>query len=185
MIVSLRSRVALLFIITADFMLFSRITLLPLIAMAIGAATVMLGIVASYRMASVLGLLVMVITAAASIEIESLLELGAILTALIALLLPTMMLIWLALSAEEGEQQQVSVRTKPSVIAVSFAFVCIWSAPLSVLVLSFFAPAVSMRVDVLAEMSIILVATIALGTMLLRKRPVVTSSGRPEGAPPS
>ena len=163
-------------------MVFSRITLLPLIAMAIGSATIILGIVSLYRIASVLGLLVVITTAAASIEIPSLLELGAILTAIIALLLPIMTIIWLALSVEEGENQQVSFRKRPGAIALAYALLCIWSAPLAVLVLSFFAPSVSMRVDILAEISILLVATIAGGVLMLRRQPVQPVIPKPEGS---
>lgn len=181
MIVSLRTRIVLLLLVTVDLMIFSRITLLPLIAMAIGAATILLGIVSSYRIASVIGLLVVVTTAAASIEIPSLLELGAILTAIIALILPVLVLIWLALSVEEGERQQASVRKVPAGVALAYALVCVWSAPLAVLVLSLFAPTVSMRVDILAEISIMLVATIGGGVLLLRRKPMGIITPKPEG----
>ena len=181
MIVSLRARIVLLLLVTADLMIFSRITLLPLIAMAIGAATILLGIVSSYRITSVIGLLVVMTTAAASIEIPSLLELGAIVTAIIALLLPVLTLIWLALSVEEGEKQQVSVRKIPAGVALAYALVCVWSAPLAVLVLSLFAPTVSMRVDILAEISIMLVATIGGGVLLLRRKPSGIITPKPEG----
>ena len=181
MIVSLRMRIVLLLLVTADLMVFSRITLLPLIAMAIGAATILLGIVSSYRIASMIGLLVVMTTAAASIEIPSLLEFGAIMTAIIALLLPVLTLIWLALSVEEGERQQASVRKVPAGVALAYALVCVWSAPLAVLVLSLFAPTVSMRVDILAEISIMLVAAIGGGVLLLRRKPVGIITPKPEG----
>ena len=180
MIVSLRTRIVLLLLVTADLMAFSRITLLPLIAMAIGAATILLGIVSSYRIASMIGLLVVVTTAAASIEIPSLIELGAIMTAIVALLLPVLTLIWLALSVEEGERQQVSLRKIPAGIALAYALVCVWSAPLAILVLSLFAPTVSMRVDILAEISIMLVATIGGGVLLLRRKPSGIITPKPE-----
>jgi len=180
-VISLRTRILLLLLVTADLMVFSRITLLPLIAMAIGSATIILGIVSMYRIASVFGLLVVIATAAASIEIPSLLELGAILTAIVALLLPIMTIIWLALSVEEGESQQVSFRKRPGAIALLFALLCIWSAPLLILVLSFFAPSVSMRLDTLAEISILLVATIVGSVLMFRRRPTQAVAPRPEG----
>lgn len=179
-VVSLRTRIVLLLLITADLMAFSRITLLPLIAITIGAAAVMLGIVSSYRIASVLGMLVVIVTAAASVEIASLLELNAILTAIVALLLPIMILIWLALSAEEGERQQVLFRRKPGVIALAFGVICIWSAPLTMLTISFFAPAVAMRADILTEISIMLVVTIAGAIVLLRRKPSGIVVPKPE-----
>ena len=181
MIVSLRMRSIILILVIADMMAFSRLTLIPLIAMAIGGATILLGIVSSYRVASVLGLLVVITTAAASVELTSLLELGAIITAIVVLLLPILTLAWLALSAEEGDKQQVSIRRRPAIVALIFAIVCIWSAPLSVLVLSFFAPTVSMRVDILAEISIMLVATIAGAALSLRGKPTVVVLPKPEG----
>lgn len=182
MMISLRTRILLLLLVTADLMVFSRITLLPLIAMAIGAATIMLGIVSLYRIASVFGLLVVISTAAASIEIPSLLELGAILTAIIALLLPVMTIIWLALSVEEGENQQVSFRRRPGAIALIFALVCIWSTPLVILTLSFFAPTVSTRVDIFTEISILLVVTIAGAVLMLRRKASGAIAPKPEGS---
>jgi len=180
-VISLRTRIVLLLLVTADLMVFSRITLLPLIAMAIGAATIVLGIVSLYRIASVLGLLVVISTAAASIEIPSLLELGAILTAIVALLLPIMTIIWLALSVEEGENQQVSFRRRPGAIALIFALMCVWSAPLVILILSFFAPTVSTRVGTLTEISILLVVTIAGAMLMFRRRASGTVAPKPEG----
>lgn len=179
--ISLRTRILLLVLVTADLMVFSRITLLPLIAIAIGAATIILGIVSLYRIASVFGLLVVITSAAASIEIPSLLELGAILTAIIALLLPIITMIWLALSVEEGENQQVSFRRRPGAIALAFALVCIWSVPLFTLILSIFAPTVSARMDTLTEISILWVVTIAGAVFMLRRRPSLTITPRPEG----
>lgn len=160
--------------VAADIMVFSRISALPLIATAAGTAMILLGIEYSYRPASLAGLLAVVIAAASSVEIPTLLELGMILTALIALLIPVLLLIWLALSAEEGEEQQVSLMTKPGAISLGYALACLWAVPIALLIVSLLTPTLSMRITIITEAAIILIATIAGGILLTRRRPAIT-----------
>ena len=182
--ISRETRLVLVLVAAADMMLFSRITILPFISIAVGAIMILLGIEYSYRPASVVGLLVMSVTAAASIEISTMLELANVLTALVGIFLPVSTLTWLALSAEEGENQQVSIMKKPGIIALAYALVCVWSAPLTILVTALFVPTISMRMAVMTEIAIILIATIAGGVLLMRKKPAalrVASSEEPAG----
>jgi len=159
--------------VAADIMIFSRITTLPLIAIAVGTAMVLLGIEYSYRVASFAGLLVVAATGGASVEITSLLELDTILTAMIGLLIPILVLVWLALSAEEGERQQVSVMKRPAAISLGYAFFCVWSVPIVILIMSLLIPTISMRITTITEAAIILIATIAGGVLLTRRKPAI------------
>ena len=165
-------KLVILLLVAADFMIFSRITILPLAAMTVGVVLSSIGIASSYRSASLFGLLIVTTTAAASIEIPSLVDIGYIMTAFISILLPSLAMIWLALSIEEGETLEVLFMKRPTAISLSYALACIWSAPLVVLVLSFFLPTVSTRVTILSEISIVMVTAIAGAVFILRKRPL-------------
>lgn len=168
------ARMILVVAAAADIMVFSRITTLPLIAIVVGTAMALLGIEYSYRPASFAGLLVMAMTGAASIEITSFLELDAVLTAMIGLLIPVLVLAWLALSAEEGERQQVSVMKKPAAISLGYVFTCLWSVPIVIFIMSLLIPTTSMRITMIAEVAIITIVTIAGGLFLARRRPAIS-----------
>jgi hypothetical protein len=160
-------------------MVFSRITVLPLISIAIGVVVIFLGLEFAYRPASVAGLLVVAITASASITIPSLVTIGEIIKAIIGLLVPLLMLIWIALSAEEGDAQTVAVVKKAAWISVGYALICIWSVPMTILVVSLFSPTIAIGVSTLAETSIILVATIAGGMLVLQRKPAIVRPAEP------
>ncbi len=172
-------RIVVLLLTVADLMLFSRLTIMPLVAIVIGVFTMFLGLEFSYRPASVVGMLVVAITVSASIAISSLITIGAILTAMLGLLLPLVMLIWIALSAEEGDTQSVAVVRRAAVLSVGYALVCIWSAPLTILVVSLFTPTIAMSASTLAEIAIILVATIAGAIIALRRKPAIVRPAEP------
>jgi hypothetical protein len=160
---------------TADLMIFSRLTIFPLMAISIGIVVMFLGLEYSYRPASIIGMLVVAIAASASISIPSLLTIGNLLTAIIGLLLPLLMLIWIALSVEEGDNQQVAVVRRAAYVSVAYSLVCLWSAPLVVLVVSLFSPTIAMSMTTLGEISIMMVATIAGGLLVLRRKPRITT----------
>jgi len=162
---------------TADLMIFSRLTVFPLVAISVGIVVMFLGLEYSYRLASVVGMLVVAIAASASIPIPSLLTIGDVLTAIIGLLLPLLMLIWIALAAEEGDSQQVAVVRRAAYTSVAYSLACIWAPPITVLAISLFSPTVAMSVSTLSEISIMMVATIAGGLIVLRRKPkIVTPS---------
>ncbi len=160
-------------------MVFSRLTILSLAAIAIGVFTMFLGLEFSYRPASVIGLLAVAVTASASITILSLDTIGAVLTAMIGLLLPLLVLIWIALSAEEGDKQEVAVVRKSAALSVLFAIICLWSAPLAILAISFFAPTVAMSASTLTEISIVIVVTIGGALLVLRRKPAIVRPAEP------
>ncbi len=181
-VVSRWQRMVVLLFSVAVLMLFSRLTLMPLVAIVIGVFTMFLGLEFSYRPASVIGMLVVAVTASASITISSVLTIDAILTEIIGLLLPLLMLIWIALSAEEGDTQNVAVVKKAAVLSVVFALICIWSAPVTIFIVSLFVPTIAMSTSTLTEIAIILVATIAGSLVAMRRKPEITRPAEPMGA---
>jgi hypothetical protein len=92
------------------------------------------------------------------------------------------MLIWIALSAEEGDTQSVAVVTRSAGLSVAYALICIWSAPLTILVVSLFTPTIAMSTSTLAEIAIMLVVTIAGAVVALRRKPAIV---RPEEPVPA
>jgi hypothetical protein len=164
-------RILIMILATADLMVFSRLTLFPLMAISIGTVVMLLGVQYSYRLASVIGMLVVAIAASASVTVPSLLTIGELLTVIIGLLLPLMMLIWIALSAEEGDTQHVAVVRRAAYMSVAYSLACLWTTPLVVLAISLFSPSVAMSISTLGEISIMMVATIAGGLLVLRRKP--------------
>lgn len=152
-----------------DLVVFSQHSILVILAQAIGAALILLGMFYNYRPSSLTGLLIVATASAAAIELPSLLEVSQILTAVMSLAIPTFVLTWLALSAEEGESTDVLLLKKPATIALVFALACLFSAPIVVLVMSLLTPTMSTRITPTAEIAITLVATI-VGTIVLTRR---------------
>ncbi len=152
-----------------DLVVFSQHSILVILAQAIGAALILLGIFYDYRPSSLTGLLIVATASAAAIELPSLLEVGQILTAIVSLAIPMFVLTWLVLSAEEGESTDVLLLKKPATTALVFALVCLFSAPIVVLVISLLAPTISTRITPTTEMAIILIAT-TVGTIVLTRR---------------
>ena len=161
-------RIFLVIVAVADIMVFSRMTILPLVAIAFGGLMIALGIIYSYRPPCLIGLTVVSVAGAASTEIPSLYELDMLLTAIISLLVPVLVLIWLALSGEEDVELRISIMRRPALVAIGYGLICIWSAPLVALIVSLFAPTISMRSSITTEVAIVLLTTIAVGLVLTR-----------------
>jgi len=175
---SRRVRLLMAIVAVVDLAVFSQHSILVILAQVIGAALILLGIFYDYRPSSLAGLLIVATASAAAIELPSLLEVGLIITAIVSLAIPTFVLTWLALSAEEGESTSVLLLKKPATTALIFALVCLLSAPIVVLGMSLLAPTISTRITPTTEMAIILVATI-VGTLVLTRR--VSSGARLPG----
>jgi len=166
---SRRVRLLMAIVAVVDLAVFSQHSILVILAQAIGAALILLGMFYDYRPSSVTGLLIVATASAAAIELPSLLEVSQILTAIVSLAIPTFALTWLALSAEEGESTDVLLLKRPATTALIFALVCLFSAPIVVLVMSLLAPTISTRITPTTEMAIILIAT-TVGTIVLTRR---------------
>ena len=168
-IFSRRVRLLMAVVAVVDLAVFSQHSVLVILAQAIGAALILLGMFYDYRPSSLTGLLIIATASAAAIELPSLLEVSQILTAIVSLAIPTFVLTWLALSAEEGESTDVVLLKKPATAALVFALVCLFSAPIVVLIMSLLAPTVSTRITPTTEIAIILIAT-TVGTIVLTRR---------------
>ena len=164
----------LVFAALGDLLLFSHATILTLIALGIGAAMILLGILNSYKPASVVGLIIVAIGAAGSMQLSTLLEIGAILTALIGLAVPLLLLTWTALSVEEEEPKEAFITKTPLIAALTYALLCLWTPSLVLLVMGFAIPTVSMRATATTEIAIMLVAVIIGGMILTRRKPSVS-----------
>jgi hypothetical protein len=154
-----------------DLVIFSQHSLLIIVAQAMSTVLILLGLQFSYRPSSLLGLLLTATASASAIAIPSLLEVGEILTAILSMAIPMFVLTWLALSAEEGESTDVILLKRPAIVALAFAIICLFSAPIVILVMSMIVPTISMRASPLTEISIILIITIAGAIALTRRVP--------------
>ena len=166
---SRRVRLLMAIVAVVDLAVFSQHSILVILAQAIGAALILLGMFYDYRPSSLTGLLIVATASAAAIELPSLLEVSQILTAIVSLAIPTFVLTWLALSAEEGESTDVLLLKRPATTALTFALVCLFSAPIVVLIMSLLAPTISTRTTPTTEMAIMLIAT-TVGTIVLTRR---------------
>ncbi len=168
---SRRVRLLMAVVAVADLVVFSQHSVLVVLAQAIGAALIILGMFYDYRPSSLTGLLIVATASAAAIELPSLLEVGQILTAIGSLALPMFVLTWLALSAEEGESTDVLLLKRPAIIAFTFVLICLFSAPLVILVMSLLAPTTSMRATPITEIAIMLMVTVVGAIALTRRAP--------------
>jgi hypothetical protein len=154
-----------------DMAVFSEHGFLIILAQAMGAVLILLGLQSSYRPSALLGLLLTGTASASAMDLPSLLEVGRIITAIGSLAIPMFVLTWLALSAEEGESKDVLLLKRPAIIAVTFALICLVSAPVVILVMSLLAPTTSMRVTPMTEIAIILIVTVVGAIALTRRVP--------------
>jgi hypothetical protein len=172
---SRRVRLILVLVASIDLVVFSQHSILVILAQAIGTALILLGLLSSYRPSSIIGLLLTATASASAIDLPSLLEVGQIITAIASLAIPMFMLTWLALSAEEGESTDVLLLKRPALIALTFALICLFSAPIVTLVMSLLAPTASVRITPITEIAIILIVTVVGAIALTRRVPETTT----------
>jgi hypothetical protein len=168
---SRRIRLLMAIVAVVDLAVFSQHSIIVILAQAIGAALILLGTFYDYRPSSLTGLLIVATASASAIDLPSLLEVGQILTAIVSLAIPMFVLTWLALSAEEGESTDVLLLKRPAIIALTFALICLFSAPVVILVMSLLAPTTSTRVTPMTEIAIMLIVTVVGAIALTRRVP--------------
>ena len=167
MILSKLARSVIAVAAVVDVLLFISAGPLGLLAISIGAMTIVFGIVYAYKPAAISGLLIVAIAAGVSIQIPTLTELGYVAMTILGLLIPILVLFWLCFADEEGEAQVPVAR--PTLWAVAFAVTCMLSVPVFVLVVGLVAPALSISLAIMTEIAVILLTATALGiTMLWR-----------------
>ena len=166
-----RMRVLLSLVLVIDLMLFSSMTGLTIIAMVVGAIAIILGMGYSYKPAAVIGLLIVSITAAAAMELSTLLETSTFISGIFGLLVPVVFLSWLVLSAEEETSANISIAREPTIASLIFAVLCVASVPLIMFVMNLLVPTITMRVTASVEIAVLAIVTIVGGVYLTRTRP--------------
>jgi len=147
--------------IVTEMSVFMEATVLTLMALALGAIMIALGSLYAYRPGAMIGLMAVAIGAAASIELDSVLEVSTVLTALLGLFLPLFVLAIHALGIEQSSLRTMSSRLRPTAFALLFGAACVLSAPIVIGLMGFALPTVSMRVSVTAEIAVILLVAVA------------------------
>lgn len=148
---------------------FTEATPLTLVALVLGGVMVALGSLYAYRPGALIGVVVVAVGAAASIELDSILDVSSVLTAVLGLLIPLFLLTLHALGTEQGDVRVMAMRARPAVLALLFGIVCLMSAPLISGLIGLALPTMTVRFSGTAETAIILIVA-AAGTILLTMR---------------
>lgn len=156
-------------VLITEISVFAEATVLTLMALALGGIMVALGSLYAYRPGAVAGLLVVATGAASSIQLDSVLEVSAILTAVLGLLLPLFVLALHALGAGQGDLKTMSARSRPAAFALLFGVACVLSAPLLIGLMGLFVPTMTMRLGGIAETAVLLLVA-ATGSVVLTRR---------------
>ena len=151
-------------------LVFSSMNTYTLIILALGAGMMALAFFSYYRPGAVLGLLLVAISAAASMEVDTLVEASMITTAVVGLMLPLTLLALFALSSEV-EERSIMRRRRPMLVAGAYAAACVSSVPVFVASVGLVLPSVTAKLSVLAETAIVLLV-VSVGATLLTLRPV-------------
>ena len=159
-------RFGMLIVAIIDLLIFANANPMTILAVGVGTVVLLMGMAYNYRPAAVLGMLITVIGATSAIQVATLLEVGSMMTAILGLLIPTSILIWLALSSDEGEDLDVHPASRSMWINAAFMLGCLLSAPVVVVIVSLLAPGVSMRMTAVSEIAILLVTAAILGTAI-------------------
>lgn len=148
---------------------FMHATLLILIALVLGGAMVVLGSLYLYRPGAMMGLVIVAMCAASSIDLDSILEVGKLLTAILGLLLPLFLLALRALKVEDEDSRILPISGRPALQALAFGLACVLSAPIVAGLTSVAVPATATQLSGVAETAMLLLAA-AGGSMLLTRQ---------------
>lgn len=172
-------------ILLVDMSVFTEATPLTLIALFLGGLMIVLGTLYSYREGAFLGVLVVATAATASIKLDSVLEVGAALTAILGVLLPTFLLSVHALRTEPGSAGLTSIKGRPVVLVMIFGILCVFAAPLVFGSVSMILPTMTIRLGAIAEIAAtLLVATAGAVVLTMRTstRKRIGAAEEPEGS---
>ncbi|HEX9907354.1 MAG TPA: hypothetical protein VGB78_02665 [Thermoplasmata archaeon] len=140
-----------------------------LLAGSLGFIAMVVSYFSHYRPGAILGMLVVAVSAAVASPLETLTEVGAILTAVVGFFLPVAVCVWFALSTEVEEEPRLMHYRRPALLTAFYALLCLVSVPLAIRAISLFAPNVSVRFSVLEEVSVILMVA-SIGAVILSFR---------------
>ncbi len=149
-----------------DLLVFSNAGPLMIFAMAVGTALMFVGLITFYRPSSVVGLLLVTITAATGIQIDTLTDFSNMMTAIFGLLVPSSLLTWIALAPEEQEYASGRRLDRSLVLASAAMLACLWSVPLMSVAVGIFMPEIAMRMTLVTEVSAILVSAAVIGSIV-------------------
>jgi hypothetical protein len=169
-------KIALTIAAIAVLMVFSRIETSTLLGMIVAAALVIVGLISYSRPTCVIGMMIASGSAAASFGQDSLTVVGNLLNAAIGLFAPIYLLAWIALSAEE-EPRPILIKKGPALLTAFYATACLLSVGVVALILGVVAPAVSIGMSALMEISIVLLTATVGITLLTFRNPTPTTSG--------
>lgn len=173
-------RLTLLGAAVLDLLIFANATPAVVIAVAVGAMMMFMGMGLHYRPAAVTGMFIATLGAASAIDLTTLTLLGNLVTAMIGLLLPIAIITWIVLSSEESEDLPVDIATRQTLTAAAFGLGCLWSVPLVVMIIGLVHTGASLSITTTSEISIILITMTAAGVGLTfgagGKRPIQTST---------
>lgn len=148
---------------------FTEATSLTLLALVLGGVMVVFGSLYAYRAGALMGVVVVAVGAASSIQLDSVLDVSSVLTAALGLLIPVFLLTLHALGTERGDVRAMAIRARPAVLALLFGLACLMSAPVVSGLMGLVLPTMTVPLSGMAEMAIILVVA-AAGTALLTMR---------------
>jgi len=150
-----------------DLLLVSGFSAVTILLLTIGTVLMISGRIIAYRPAAVIGLILAAIGSVINAEFGSLSEFNVLMGSILGLFIPVFILCWVALSSEE-ENDAFEFRPEKNAFfsTTVYASLCLASVPVVVLILSIFSPSISMRISMMAEIAIMLVAAIA-GIMIL------------------
>ena len=150
-------------------LLFSKVTFSTLVPLLVGIMLILLGVVIAYRPSSVLGLLIVLTASALASDVGTLTDIGGVLTATVAIYVPSLVMAWAALSCEPGEPYELRVYRGASARLLAMAAACLLSVPLFAVCVGLVLPTASMGVSTMTEMSVILLAAVATVLVLTRQ----------------
>jgi len=163
------AKILLVAVMVIEMSVFAEATVLTLISLALGGIMIALGSLYAYRPGAIVGVIVVAIGAASSIQLDTVLEASAVLTAVLGLLLPLFVLALHALGAELGDLRVLPARSRHAAFALLFGVICVISAPLLTGMMSVILPTMAMRLGITAETAILLLVA-AAGSVILTRR---------------
>lgn len=157
---------------------FTRATPLTLIALVLGGVLVVLGSLYSYKPGAMMGVIIVAMGAASSIQLDSLLEISTVLTAILGLLVPLFLLALYTLGTALGDLRFLSARGRSAFSALLFCFACVLSVPVVIGLMSVVTPTIATQLSVTAETATMLLATAAGGIYMTRRTHTKTTIGQ-------
>ena len=161
-------KLVMVIVAAALFLTFSRLTLVLLVPALVGVLLVSFGIIVRYKPASVLGLFVCLAVVAIATEIDTLTETSVWLTSVFGILVPTCLLTWSCLLAENEDAYPLRLKTGAFMVALGSLTAVAAAVPVVAVSVGVALPAVSSTLSTLAQASMVFLIIAAMSLMALR-----------------